>query len=589
MRIIHESGHFNSDMRFVTITTRDPPREFMRAYETGVPYERLADVVISDGRARRRRSRRGSRCRAGVCSRSAPTRHQGQAPITPDEFVEVEIAAKMNNLVADALRKRGLDISDRNLVCVDPWSAGYFGEDEDPKNRVARATFYLRKEADDMQYAHPIEGLNALVDLYRKEVIKIEDAGVIPVPQTQRNYDRRFIKKYRDDLKPLEITQPEGPSFKVNGWEVTLATLAIPGGVHAARRARAATTSATTTSTRASERPIIYRAAIVEMTVPYGDTIQTQWRKNAFDIGEYGVGVNTNSLTLGCDCLGEIHYFDFDFVNTAGEIESIPNAVCMHEEDDSILWKHTELRTSKVEVRRSRKLIISSIATVGNYEYGFYWILRQDGSIELEVKAIGLMQTAAVPAGEIEQVRSIGGGGLLRAESSALFLRAARHEPRRAREPGGRGRNTCRPHGPAEPARQRVLYTKSTVFKTELEARRKHKYETARTWVVQNPNSKNRDRHVTSATSCQPMELTVPYWQPGVGGRRAAPAIWTITCGSRRTIPRRTILRASIRIRTPVPTGCPSGRRRTAASRTRRSSSGTTSAITTFRDSRIGR
>ena len=96
------------------------------------------------------------------------------------------------------------------------------------------------------------------------------------------------------------------------------------------------------------------------MTVPYGDVMPTQSRKNAFDIGEYGVGMNTNSLTLGCDCLGEIHYFDFDFVNTAGGIESIPNAVCMHEEDDSILWKHTELRTNKVEVRRSRKLIISS-------------------------------------------------------------------------------------------------------------------------------------------------------------------------------------------------------------------------------------
>ena len=124
-----------------------------------------------------------------------PTKHKGQAPITPDEFVEVEIAAKMNNLVADALRKRGLDISDRNLICVDPWSAGYFGDDEDPANRVARATFYLRKEADDMQYAHPIEGLTALVDLYRKEVIKIENTRRhARCRRTQRNYDRRFIR-----------------------------------------------------------------------------------------------------------------------------------------------------------------------------------------------------------------------------------------------------------------------------------------------------------------------------------------------------------------------------------------------------------
>ena len=67
------------------------------------------------------------------------------------------------------------------------------------------------------------------------------------------------------------------------------------------------------------------------------------------------------------------------------------NAICMHEEDFGILWKHTDLRTGHVEVRRSRRLVVSFIATVGNYEYGFYWYFYQDGTLQLEVKLTGIV------------------------------------------------------------------------------------------------------------------------------------------------------------------------------------------------------
>ncbi|MDY6946740.1 MAG: primary-amine oxidase [Pseudomonadota bacterium] len=510
VRIIRESGHFDSDMRFVSIATHDPPRDLVRAYAPGAPYERLADVVISDGRRAVTVEALVSLSRACVVS-FEPTRHKGQAAITPDEFVEVEIAAKMNYLVADALRKRGLDISDRNLVCVDPWSAGYFGDDEDPKRRVARATFYLRKEADDMQYAHPIEGLNALVDLVKKEVIKIEDAGPIAVPDTQRNYDRRFIKKFRDDLKPIEIKQPEGPSFTVKGWEVSWQRWRFRIGF-TPREGLVLNDVRYNDVDKGLERSIIYRAAIAEMTVPYGDPIQTQWRKNAFDIGEYGVGVNTNSLTLGCDCLGEIHYFDYDFVNTAGEIESIPNAICMHEEDDSILWKHTELRTNKVEVRRSRKLVISFIATVGNYEYGFYWHLRQDGSIEVEIKAIGLMQTAATLPGQTTKYGTFVEERCYAPIHQHFFCARLDMSIDGPQNQVVEVETKADPMGPDNPHGS-AFYAHSTVFKTELEARRRHHYESVRTWVVQNPNVKNR-MGGNVGYKIQPMELAVPYWQP---------------------------------------------------------------------------
>ena len=53
-----------------------------------------------------------------------------------------------------------------------------------------------------------------------------------------------------------------------------------------------------------TERPVLYRASVCEMVVPYGDPGEQYYRKNAFDIGEYGIGTLANSLALGCDCLG---------------------------------------------------------------------------------------------------------------------------------------------------------------------------------------------------------------------------------------------------------------------------------------------
>lgn len=77
----------------------------------------------------------------------------------------------------------------------------------------------------------------------------------------------------------------------------------------------------------------------------------------------------TNSLSLGCDCKGSIHYLDADFPTRSGEIRTIKNAICIHEEDDGILFKHSDFRDESVIVTRARKLIIQQIFTAANYEY----------------------------------------------------------------------------------------------------------------------------------------------------------------------------------------------------------------------------
>lgn len=149
------------------------------------------------------------------------------------------------------------------------------------------------------------------------------------------------------------------------------------------------------------------------MVVPYGDPNDPHYRKNAFDAGEDGLGKNAHSLKKvrlslslsfflviescistclidlkipsnyttimlqNCDCLGFIKYFDAHFTNFTGGVETIENCVCLHEEDHGILWKHQDWRTGLAEVRRSRRLSVSFICTVANYEYGFFWHFYQ--------------------------------------------------------------------------------------------------------------------------------------------------------------------------------------------------------------------
>ena len=517
--IVHESGRFRSGMRFIDISLKEPPKDFMESYRRGQPYEREAEVVLIDNNAESSIEAVVSLSRGEVVE-WAGVSEPGQPMLSQDEFVEMTIACMQDEEVSRALEKRGLDIAERGQITVDPLSAGNFGDEEDPKRRLVRAFFLMRKEANDNAYAHPIEGLSALVDLHKQQVVRVDDAGVVPVPQTMRNYERQYIDKFRDDIKPIRITQPEGVSFSVDGWRVDWQRWNFRVGFNA-REGLVLHDLRYNDVDKGKEREICYRASIAEMTVPYCDASPTTSRKNAFDVGEYGLGTLTNSLTLGCDCLGEVTYFDYDYINTFGEVESIPNAVCMHEEDDSILWKHTDLRSEKVELRRSRKLIVSFISTVGNYEYWFYWVLRQDGSIELEVKAIGIMQTGAVKPGDKPKFGTMVEEGCYAPNHQHFFCaRLDMHVDGRKNQVV-ETESKADPIGPDNPYGN-AFYAESRVFKTEKEAQRIHDFRSVRTWSIQNRNSKNR-MGANVGYRIQPMEVVLPFFQEGSSvSRRAA-------------------------------------------------------------------
>jgi len=376
--------------RFSTVELHEPSKSDVLDWPLSGPVEREAFIIVMD--------RADGAVHEAVVSLDAGTVTEWchipgvQPRIMEEEFVECEAMLKGHPEYLAALAKRG--ITNPDLLMIDPWSCG---ASEGTDTRFCRALTWVRSEEGDNGYARPVEGLIAFVDLLSMEVVRIEDHGMTPLPPGSGNYAPRYVGELRSDLRPIEITQPEGPSFTVAGHEIRWQKWRLRIGF-TAREGLVLHTVSYEDGDRL--RPVLYRASFSEMVVPYGEVAPTHVWKNAFDIGEYGIGVLANSLELGCDCLGEIRYFDAVLSDAAGQPRVLTNAVCLHEEDSSLLWKHIDWRTGETEVRRSRRLVVSFVATVGNYEYGYYWYFHQDGSIESEVKLTGIVSTGAAAPGE---------------------------------------------------------------------------------------------------------------------------------------------------------------------------------------------
>jgi primary-amine oxidase len=515
VEIVQRHPDYRYGMRFGMVSLNEPTPA---ALASGVAGPRSAEVVLIDNT-----SRGSFRVVVDLDARTVRDwqRIEGQPSIAPDEFAETELAVKMDGRVLEALRRRGLDLEERSQINVDPWSAGYYDSPDERDRRIARALIYVKHGLEDNQYAHVVDGLSAIVDLNDQEVVAVHDDAVLPLPQQCSNWAASYQERFRDDIKPLEISQPEGPSFTVDGnlvrwqkWQFRVGFTPREGLV----------LHDVAYDDDGELRSLFHRISVAEMTVPYGDDAFLQYRKNAFDIGEYGVGILANSLERGCDCLGEIYYFDASYINAFGELMPIPNAVCMHEEDDGILWKHYDFRTDKTEVRRSRKLVVSFIATVGNYEYGFYWLFRQDASIECEIKATGVVQTGALPDGETTKF-----GTML-----APNLYAVNHQHhfcvRMHAAIDGEGNQVTEVDtvaDPTGPSNQfgNAFYAKRTTFERESEAQRNVDLSTARYWIIQSSRRKNGMGYPTGY-KIEPGESAPPYAQPGSSLHQRAGYLW---------------------------------------------------------------
>lgn len=398
----------------------------------------------------------------------------------------------------------------------DAWAIG-IDERWGLERRLQQGLAYYRNSAYDNQYAHPLD-FSVVIDTETEEVLSVDVRLVngerTPVPLEEHNYLPEFIGNgYKTDLlKPINITQPDGVSFRVRGNELTWAGYKMHIGFNY-REGIVISDVRIDDHAEHRERTLFNRISVVEMVVPYGSPEKPHHKKHAFDVGEYGTGLMSNSLKLGCDCKGAIYYLDGIVSTAKGEAAKIKNAICIHEEDNGLLYKHTDYRDGKTVSARDRKLIISQIITAANYEYGFYHTFTLDGTYKLEVKLTGMLNTYCMHDSETAAPWGVEVAPRINAQNHQHIF-SLRIDPEIDGPNNSVTQNDAVPS--ADPVGSETnyygngFYSRKTVLRTAQQAATDYSHETARTWDIINPNSINSVSQKPAAykivnTSCPPL------------------------------------------------------------------------------------
>jgi primary-amine oxidase len=472
-------------MRFPLVRLDLPAKEAVRQHPAQQP-PRLAFVVVYDRDTAMTFEARVDLDEGTVTS----WKHiEGVQPaIMIEEILALEDIVKSDPAAAAALARHGVD--DLSLLQIDPWSTGTLPvEGVDSRRRIIRASAYVRRFKEDNGYARPVGNLIFVIDCNARSVAAILEGDPVPLPPESGNYDTASVGPLRDDLRPIEITQPDGPSFTVSGNVIEWQRWRLHAHIDPVEGLVISDVSYLDGSRR---RSIMHRASIGEMVVPYGDTSEDFYFRNVFDAGEYNLGKTVGSLTLGCDCLGEIRYLNAVLADEAGRPQTITNAICLHEEDYGILWKHWDFRyVQHAEVRRSRRMVVSAIHTIGNYEYGFFWYFYLDGTIQFEAKLTGIVQTRAVAPGQVPAYGTLVAPQLDAPNHQHLFSMRLDMEIDGPQNSVIEVDATGLPMGPGNPHGNAIV-SRKTVIANERDGRRMCDPLAARTWQIINPGMLNR-------------------------------------------------------------------------------------------------
>lgn len=384
---LEAAGRLSERTRYPVIRLHEPPKAEVLGFRPGAAFRREALVVAYDRQERKTHEGivdlRGERILGW-------TERQGVQPAILEEDADLAVElVRADSRWQDAMRKRG--ITDLDGVEIRAFPAGYYGDAAEDGARMLRCVSYLADGADN-ELARPIEGVVAHVDLTARKVARLVDAGAHPLPEAAADYDEGAVGPLRAAPKPFRIAQPAGPSFTVRGhavqWQKWRFRFALDP-----REGLVIYTVGYEDQGRV--RSVLYRASLSEMLVPYGDASEGWYWRNVFDQGENMLGWSAMSLAPGADAPENAVYFSSVVPDEKGKPKVTPRAVAIYERDGGLLWKHAE-DAGRNESRRARELVIGCITTIGNYDYGFNWVFRQDGTIEQETLLTGIMTTKGV-------------------------------------------------------------------------------------------------------------------------------------------------------------------------------------------------
>ena len=298
MALLRDAGHAGADTMFHSISLLEPPKEAVYAWRAGQPITRAAAVTLRDqGKTYEARIDLTAR---KVTSFEAVT--GGQPMIALPEILGAQGIALADRRMQDGLRKRG--VTDFSQLFCAPRTAGNFGHAHEREHRIVKVDcFDIRGVTTDV-FATPIEGLFATVDLDSRSVLEVTDAGVVPIPPGEQDFDLATLGRVRD-AKPVVQSSPRGSNVSIDGSLIRWQNWSF----HLRWDLRAGTViSLASYDDHGKPRPVLYQGSLAEIFVPYQDPTVGWYFRNYMDQGEYGLGSTASPLAHGVDCPANATY-----------------------------------------------------------------------------------------------------------------------------------------------------------------------------------------------------------------------------------------------------------------------------------------
>ncbi|HKP69602.1 MAG TPA: hypothetical protein VJV05_09990, partial [Pyrinomonadaceae bacterium] len=354
-KVLRDSKAFPATGMFSTIQLNEPPKDEVLRFASGGSFRREAFSIILD-------RERNKTLEAVVDLRTNKLVLWKEIPgvqplVFSGEYAEVDRLVREDSRWQAAMRKRG--ITNLDDVAIDGWAVGQI----DPKftGRLLRGLSYFKGSSANY-YGRPVEGVVAIVNMNTKKVVEVTDTGVVPISEKSQDFDEASVGELREKPKPMIITQPEGASYKLTGQEIAWQKWRFRYTMHPREGLVLHNVGY---DDGGKVRPILYRASLAEMVVPYGDPDSNWGWRAAFDVGEYAVGRLASPLEPKLDAPENAQLIDAVFANDEGKPYTLERAVGLYERDGGILWKHFDTVSGKNESRRARELVLCFVATIG--------------------------------------------------------------------------------------------------------------------------------------------------------------------------------------------------------------------------------
>ena len=513
-KVIQAAPGFPAGGKFATLVLKEPAKADVLAYTPGASIARQAFAIVLD----RPHNRTFESVVDVTAARLVSWREvKGVQPAVLDaEYDVFARVVKADPRWQAAMKKRGFN--DFDALQIDNWAVGQVAP-ELQKRRLLRAVTYFKGDQTNF-YGRPVEGVIALVDMNEEKVVELIDNGVRPLPPPSQELDQKSTGT-RAAPKPLIITQPDGASFTITGQEIRWQKWRFRYTMHPRE---GLVLQLVGYEDEGRVRPILYRAGLSEMAVPYGDTDQN-WRwRSAFDVGEYGMGRLASSIEPNTDAPPNATLLDVTYAGDDGAPYVLKNAVGIYERDGGMLWKHYESYSKTNESRRARDLVVFFIATIGNYDYAINWIFHQDGVLEVDAALTGIMLPKGVAAATAASPGQ-GPGHLVAANVVAphhqhFFNFRLDFDVDGPANAVHEMNTTAMPAGPGNPYLNGIVM-KETALATETAAERDMNMATARTWMIVNPTTMNALGSHTSYVLV-PGANAFPYVSPASQVRKRA-------------------------------------------------------------------